>query len=741
MLEKLDLLKNLDYFSTTYSLNIGGKAAMRSFVGLLFTSVYFGVMVAITVTNLNDYFDHTNPIAVADSYTTEKYPKVNLLKQKITPVLVGFSNETDWIKAEDMSKYFTFVVQKITWASHDSNGEQSLVKTFDTFETLPCSKMTSKELEIFNYIDKASYFGESINGYGMCVRFPENLTVEGKGADDFFTLLTIKVLPCSLGPECKSYAEITKANFQLILPSVNFNASNSANPMQYAITVDDIYYVHPMFKQTYTGKMKQRTVMDLTGFFSRWTERESVFALDNTVLTLQYRSNVTSCTAQQVATPDNPDCLPYFEYNIQSSGIVLVNKRTYPSTTDTLGTIGGTSRVVFFILILIYIPINDYQRKNYVISTIYPLLNERDVQLGKQMYSPSTYEIEKMDSARRKPEELPYKPSSIINKVAPSLPEKALTTTWNQAKMPSKSLPRKDDDDGDGLRRTSRKFTLVEGLRRSITNARMSMKSKNFFKTMFGWCYCKRKSASEIELDKKLEKAYNRINDSLDVVSIIRNFNLLKVLSHLLLEERHFDLAQYVGFDLWSKEGDILKAREKEEREALAEFKHANTLEKDEAQQRTFIYLEKKRFKKWLSYLGSHKLHSHKKGEEVKPRITSLIDDFYFGHLVETFTEEKDFGHVPELWDREMADFSRPDPTFVPTATELSHNPDFLAPPIKQEYPIKSSISKVEEMNEHEIHEEEEDEHKYSGYKPRVKKPTKIYVKHLKIGINTLEQQ
>ena len=57
--------------------------------------------------------------------------------------------------------------------------------------------------------------------------------------------------------------------------------------------------------------------------------------------------------------------------------------------------------------------------------------------------------------------------------------------------------------------------------------------------------------------------AFDRINDSLDVLTIIKNFNILKVLDNLIFEPRHHELTQYLGYDLWKADRD-LKLKEKE---------------------------------------------------------------------------------------------------------------------------------------------------------------------------------
>ena len=270
----LNALKQLDMFSQNIMLNIGKQSAFKSFTGIIFTAVYAGVMAAVIITQAQNYLSTTSPITVEDSFTRALYPEINLIDNKLNPVFIGYSNETAWIEAADMPKYFTLVTQKIKWiSSTDANGNQILTKNFETYPSLPCSQLTSDEFQAFDYMGKDDNYYQSIAGYGWCTRRPKNTTVEGKSSDVYYTLMTLKVLPCSLSTGCKTYDEIVKANFQLILPTTNFNASNKTTPMNFIISVDDIYYIQPYLRQTYTGKVRKRDVQDFEGLLPVWVDK------------------------------------------------------------------------------------------------------------------------------------------------------------------------------------------------------------------------------------------------------------------------------------------------------------------------------------------------------------------------------------------------------------------------------------------------------------------------------------
>lgn len=619
MIERLQFLTNLDIFSTTFSLNIGGRAAMRSFAGLLFTIVYLSIMLAVTVTNVQDYFDTSNPISMTDSYSTSLSPKINVYDNKVNPVLIAYSTEIDWIKAEDLHMYFTFVIEKVTWVSSTTeDGEQLFEKQFDTFPTIPCSELTEEEFKIFDFMDKTSFVYESISGYGLCGRLPRNLTVEGNGADEIFSLLSVKVLPCSSGSQCKSYKEMVKTNFQIILPNTNFNASSVERPLTFSTSYDDIYYVHPLLKQTYTSKMMQRSVMDQVGLFPKWKQTSSVFSLDHTVLTIQHRTNITSCSSEQVAIKDNPDCLPYFQFDFQSSGTVLVNKRSYVTVSGTLGNIGGTSRVVFMLLLIFYLPINHHQRKKHILSMVFPLLH--DPRFAHQ----KNYDMKSIKKSRS------TETASVFDRQSPQL-----------AKISPSSMDRKtwvvpqEDQKLEGNSQRENDFMLPipsekkEPIQRSIKTC------------------CRKRSKEKIEFQNLEDQGYAKIIDSLDVISMARQANLITVLTRLLLDSRHHELSPYLALDLWKE--DRLYEKSTPSNPDSTRKKSSDSIKKDDD-----------RISEHINAIAWNQNHRHHDGWEVKSKMIDLADVFYFGHLVshikhhgEDSNEAKIEGKI-EIQDKEV---------------------------------------------------------------------------------------
>jgi hypothetical protein len=65
---------------------------------------------------------------------------------------------------------------------------------------------------------------------------------------------------------------------------------------------------------------------------------------------------------------------------------------------------------------------------------------------------------------------------------------------------------------------------------------------------------CCRKSKRQTELKIKRENMYQRVEESIDVINMVRDFNYLKILVHFMFKKQHINTAQLVGFALWNEE-------------------------------------------------------------------------------------------------------------------------------------------------------------------------------------------
>ena len=624
-MNKVKLVKQLDLFSNGFSLNVNGDSSYKTLAGLLFTVAYAGGLLAVTTVQFQSYFDTTSPIAVTDSFSTAVYPQVNLIDNGFYPAIIPYSNETEPIKSVNISQYLTIKFQKVIWnTTIDASGVASLQKNFQDFPTIPCSELTAEEKQRFEYMGTNSTYFSMLPEFGICTRLPTDTTVEGKGSDDFYTLFSVKILPCSLTSGCKSAAEIAKVNFLLVLPSLNYNASNKADPMKTIVTLDDIYYINPPLKQTYTGKIRQQKISDLVGVYPSWEITHSLFEIGSLVLTSQFRTNAIMCSPEQIAINDNPQCQPYFEYVLQSSGGVIVNRRSYQTLIETLGNIGGTTQIIFIALVFIYSPIDSRQKRKYILEKVYPLLGEKDIGAGKQQLEAKLPQEKNAEEA--KPANLNQLPPIHRNRPTPS---------ENTVSPRHKSLARKSTFLAD-FGQVGSPQAKVE-LSASTDKANESSTGTTSFWDKFRCLpICKKKTPEEEVHDKRINDAFDRIESSLDVLNILRYFNLIVVMSNIFFEDQHFELAQYVGFDLWRHDHEAQKEAQKNKKKVGL----CGGGKADEDKER--IDQAKAKFHESLTKLQKKASGGGKDQNQISKRVKALVNTFYFSHM---FGEDADESH------------------------------------------------------------------------------------------------
>lgn len=264
--------------------------------------------------------------------------------------------------------------------------------------------------------------------------------------------------------------------------------------------------------------------------------------------------------------------------------MVANSKRTYVSIFDALGSIGGINGVIIVVMLMLYGPINEKKRREYMTRKIYSLIGvkEEDLEKGMQYIADRNKRLESTE-----PQETDPQARTVVIK-RPSF--------WSRC------------------------------------------------------CFCcRKKTDQQIEWEQRVEKAHQRILDSLDVLSIVRNFNQLKVLTHFFFGERHFDLAQYVGFDLWQEECDSREKRRKEELDSEAISKSQLSEERRNLRRVRIskrIVTEKQRFNHWLDYMKKKHIERTDEKEELVSGLNDELDEFFYQKLCDPANSHDNFGMV-----------------------------------------------------------------------------------------------
>lgn len=221
-----------------------------------------------------------------------------------------------------------------------------------------------------------------------------------------------------------------------------------------------------------------------------------------------------------------------------------------------------------------------------------------------------------------------------------------------------------------------------------------------------------------------MKEALERVENSLDVCQMVNDLNLLKVISHFMLRERHFGLAQLVGFDLWN--------REKKEHLRSQKEKNSNNLpsmfvQKVEAhdrrrQSKEELLKEKEVYMNMLNEVQKEcgkDIETLKNDPSYNPQIHEL-DKFYGHHLAESsirllglknsgfsflenFVSKFTFGESSE--DHKQMNFFAPLMT-VEGPEEQEEPPTTIKMPLKKEIHFKHDNQEVKFSRPNEKYEE-----------------------------------
>lgn len=600
---KLSFLKKGDILAETLSISVGGNATYQTYLGMLFTLAYLASLLAVAVTQLQAFADDSNPASVTDNFVSREQPVVDIFQHRLLPVFVAF-NDITLIEAHDISKYFTLKTRKFIW---EINEDTSIKETYEDIPVIPCKDLSDEMKEVYKHADDPS-FKDLIQAGGMCINHTGALAVEGWGEDSDFALVNFQILPCSLSSGCKELKDLQLVNFQIGTPMIGYNASNYKEPFSVSLNMEDLYYIHPNIKQVYTSKIRYQKVVDLLGFFPDWKDRVEKYELTTPIAAAMYRPNMLQCTPAQVNDPKS-DCKSYFEYFIQSSGMRIINKRSYQSFSETLGNIGGATQVVFVVLLMIYRPINENKRKKYIMEKVFPLINDKEFELNDD-----TIEDE-------------INNESGNNKVMPFVDHSNVKEAVQIRDLPeSETLFKKSD---------------------KINQRPFQEKSSGSSGSKKGFVLCctKKKTQREKQMDKRLSQAFEKLDESLDVLNIVKESNTATMIADILLDQKQADLAQYIGFDLWRKEQIENKKKKKSKSSPSSNQKQISPSHESKSGSADQL----SRFRDSLSCLQAR---ATKSGEDIgsfRNNMKKLVDVFCVDHFTENSRRKLSYGVTDHL--------------------------------------------------------------------------------------------
>lgn len=486
----LDRLIVLDIFATGFGLNMRGHSAHKTTTGLVFTLLYAVIILALSYQQLKAYLDKTSPISTSEVFSNTKYARVDLVNQRLVPFFVALNTDTDYIPAEQVNRYLTLRVHRLTWITRIINGQTLTDKVPQFYGVVACSELSEEEKQVYDYIDRGSPLYLIFMRFGMCPKVGKTLIIEGQGSDAVSDSFFFNIKACSLpkSEDCISSSQVSRVNFKFIYPTLNFDPTNYESPHKRVANADNVFYVAPKQKQIYTVKLRESQSVDNDALTSSSIYGPPYFELSTAISTVTNRAEtLTYCPLDAALGPEGSGCGSYFTFAIQSSGDIVKRKRSYRTLSQTVSSIGGLNGLLTILFVMLYRKINNIKRANFILRTVY-----------SQMIAKGMAAVKREDDVLK-----------AEQKVAERIPSRLLA------------------------------------------------------------CCRKRDRPARVEFERQKKLALQRIEESLDVVNIVRDSYLVRVMSHILLKERHLGLAQLVDVNLWDRDRRARTLQREDEREFL----------------------------------------------------------------------------------------------------------------------------------------------------------------------------
>ena len=658
-----------------------------------------------------------------------------------------------------------------------NNGELSYEADSINFYFVPCSSLSEKEKSKFSFAKNDTFIDKVWDKYALCPQTNSTLSIAGKPSDDIFESVSVYVKPCSLESGCASFEELSQANVQILNPTIALNVTNIEEPLKSTVGNLNYYYINFVSTQQFNSRMQLIQVRDFVGIIPSWQLVTQLYDIEGTTVNQLYRdSSQLSCSKEKAFSDDSSLCKAYIEFALLSSGQISVSKRKFKSLFEALGSIGGTNSIIFFALIIIYRPLNMKTFKKHLLKKVFPLIyktntfedydnyleakektglhnrvtGDTNIEIGQPpepdyagerivttphiaqtSITPDRVMVSLPDNCNlddRYQEALPQKPSmtaktKLVKDEAEAPMQSSQIDQMEVDRSPARKFSRKGTIDliqevasiGNIISKIKSQVSLdLSTPVRRIYSA--NQKDKDEERSKIGCCrrvFCCKKSKRQIEENARLQNMFTRVEESIDVINIVRDFNYLKILVQFLFRKEHKDLAQVVGFELWCKEQREAQEEAQDLKEALPFYKKTSSFGKTGAEDNIFILRQYEKCLEALQALDSQRevipsgldssgLASNARLDLARKLVQENIDIFY-GKLIRK--EDSNFGMIARVPDDHTMNHGKSkDPVrgnfsgFVSNLDlQLKHNlgerPNDSAPPSPGNFPLRDNRS------------------------------------------------
>lgn len=363
-------LFDLDYFKTKFVFSFQNETTIKSNLGLLFTLISVGIIIAITIVEGNSFLFRTSSnINISYNY----YPNIPNITLGVDYSFSFYSSQLKYLMDERF--YITNIYNLLQTRNNSNNQEKYLQRI--KLGIIECSKKP-KVIEIFskNGITENLFNRTNYNQH-YCMN-ADNITIGGSYYQNYFSNIYLEIKRCVNSTlnnnHCHSDDEITNSMIgnQIEIyyvdsyPSVeNFNNPLSHLFISYYVKLDPTMYFQ---NDIYFSTIKIKS--DIGTFFAYDSTVQNYFLL---------QANPGQYQAKNYKTMVARIYMNVGEYEV-------IYNRYYMKLQELLGLIGGSLQFVLFFCIVISEFFNEYKLNEIIINSLVNFNNEEEkiiMQLSK----------------------------------------------------------------------------------------------------------------------------------------------------------------------------------------------------------------------------------------------------------------------------------------------------------------------------------------------------------------------
>lgn len=374
----LNRIRSLDRLGENISLNIAGVSKVRTAFGACLTILCFCIFSASATLIIIGFARTDQPEVGEQRRISTSYPKIDLMKEGLLPVVFGFLDDEEAIPYEELSRYvnFKFFKRKYHAKTLESGRFGNEIQTIEM--TLgPCGQIMQKKIakDVYN-LDDVGYLKDMAPTYGLCIEpIAGELYVQGKYNDEFYEGAFLEIYPCDPNiTTCVDSSELERVSFVISHGLTKLNLDNYSTPMSQTKNGDMYYNLNPSQVQYYTRRYELNTIADDRSYFIPDVNRASFYSLLGESYASGPRSGAVITCSEELLKDGG--CRPYISLEFTSSGFTNSINRRYKGFIETLSDIGGVRDVVYTIAFLIYAYYNDYSKKRALVAHVYRLRPE-----------------------------------------------------------------------------------------------------------------------------------------------------------------------------------------------------------------------------------------------------------------------------------------------------------------------------------------------------------------------------